>query len=59
MKKTTNINPFTPASKAAGQKITKKPTVKKPTGSINSVNEQFQADPTKDRGRKNKEKRSI
>ena len=39
MKKTTNINPFTPASKAAGQKITKKPTVKKPTGSINSVND--------------------
>ncbi len=39
MKKTTNINPFTPASKAAGQKIGNRPAIKKPTGSVNSVNE--------------------
>ena len=39
MMKTTTINPFTPASKAAGQKIGNRPSIKKPTGSINSVND--------------------
>ena len=59
MKKTTNINPWTPAKKSAGQKLTKKHAAKTPTGSINSVNEQLQADPASDRRRESKEERII
>ena len=39
MKKTTNINPWTPAKESAGQKLTKKHAAKTPTGIVNSVNE--------------------
>ncbi len=40
MKKTTNINPWTPAAKAAGQKPTVKKINWKPSHKVNSVNEE-------------------